>query len=78
MQITKEELGILRKNLPHGACARVAKKFGCHRNNIYNVLNGSNKNQKIINELIAESLASSKHEEKVKSILKQLSGANED
>lgn len=78
MQITKDELGVLRKSLPHGACVRVAKKMGCHRNNVYNVLNGSNKNQKIINELIAEASASSKHEEKVKSILKQLSQDNED
>jgi hypothetical protein len=74
MQITKEELEVLRRNLPRGACAKVAKKFGCHRNNIYNIFNGTNKNEKIINELIAESLASSKHEEKVRLILKQLSG----
>lgn len=72
MQINIEELKALRKSLPHGACARIAKKLGCHRNNIYNVLNGNNKNDRIINELIAESLLVKEHEKKINAILKKI------
>lgn len=72
MQINKEELRALRKSLPHGACARIAKKLGCHRNNIYNVLNGTNKNDLIINELIAESVLVKEHERKINEILKTI------
>ena len=62
----------LKKSLPNGACARVAKKLGCHRNNIYQVLKGLNKNERIINELLAEASVAKNHEKEVEKILKKI------
>lgn len=76
MQITKKDLKQLRRNLPRGTAAKIAKKFNIHRNNIYNVLNGTSKNQRIIDELIAEVAAAKLHDNKVTEILNALKDGN--
>lgn len=72
MQLSKEELTKLRSALPHGACARIAKRLDCHRNNIYNVLNGTNKNDSIINEILAEIVAIKDHDERISEIIRAI------